>query len=70
MYIQAIFEEWINVLDNQDEILDDLERYVKIAMKLEPNDPACLLRNENDEQKYVRYFTSIYIFVNNLFHPQ
>ena len=31
------------------EFVDDQERYLKIAMKIEPNDPDFLTRNENAE---------------------
>ena len=31
------------------EFVDDRERYLKIALKIEPNDPDFLTRNENNE---------------------
>ena len=32
---------------NFDEFRDDQERYLKMALKIEPNDPVFLVRNEN-----------------------
>ena len=45
--------EWINGLDllngmDGGEILDDQERYLKMALKLEPKNPIFLARNENE----------------------
>ena len=45
--IQGIFQEWTDVLDNYDEFLEDQERYLKIAMKIEPKSPAFIGRNAN-----------------------
>ena len=49
LWIQNILKEWQPVLGNRDEILDDQGRYTKMGMKLEPNDPIFLIRNENAE---------------------
>ena len=71
--------EWAVPLGNHDEnfnhyeIFDDQERYLKMAVKLEPNDPLYLLRNENT--KLDLNFSTLYkhtsiIYANHLFHSQ
>ena len=37
---------------NQHGIIDDQGRYTKMALKLEPNNPFYLLRNENAQLDY------------------
>ena len=41
------------------EILDDEERYIKMAMKIDSKDPALLKRNENNLQSFEIHFPGV-----------
>ena len=53
LFIQSILVEWIAITGDL-QFLDDQERYIKIAMKIEPKDPTFLIRNENAELESIR----------------
>ena len=56
LFILSIFIGWEK---GSQELLDDQERYLKIALKFEPNDTLFLARNENfDTVRLINYVLS------------
>ena len=71
--IQGIIYSWTPEVDNY-EVLDDFERYSKMAIELEPENSSFLERNENVELNVSNtervHLDISEIYSNHLFHSQ
>ena len=71
--IQNIIYNWTQEVDNY-EVLDDYERYSKMAIELEPENSGFLERNENVELNISNtervHLDISEIYSNHLFHSQ